>query len=85
MAVMLTENEVRQRLRNFAISRNGGRRHGSLSTLSDLAGTSRAYVSAVLKGDRPPSDKLLNLIGVERVSDYRQIKYRDKVRQPEQE
>lgn len=41
---------------------------GSLKAIADSAGVSQAYVCGVLKGQRPPSQKMLALIGYRRVA-----------------
>lgn len=43
------------------------------AALAFEAGVSECYVSRVLNGERPPSDKLLSLIGYRRVTAYEPI------------
>lgn len=40
---------------------------GSLKAIADAAGVSQAYVCGVLKGQRPPSQRMLDLIGYRRI------------------
>lgn len=48
----------------------------SVSDVADEVGVSRPYIASVLAGTRPPSDKILAYLGLERVvhpDEYREI------------
>lgn len=58
----LTDNEVRARISNVIQKTYGGKQR-----LAAMAwGVSPQYLSSVLMGRRPPSDKILNELGIAR-------------------
>jgi DNA-binding transcriptional regulator YdaS (Cro superfamily) len=63
---MLTEQEVRDRLRG-AVEQAGGQRR-----FADMHGFTPAYVNDVVHGRRALADRILAAIGVERVVSYRE-------------
>lgn len=71
----LTEDEVRESLR-VAIESAGGQRN-----FAKTYGFTPAYVNDVVHGRRAFADRILQAIGIERVTTY-QVSYREK---PEQE
>jgi transcriptional regulator with XRE-family HTH domain len=42
-------------------------KHGTQTKFAEASGFPQSYISAVLRGERRPSDKLLNAIGLDRI------------------
>lgn len=63
---MLSEEEVLERLRALVTYNR------KQADIAKQCGVSRAFLSAVLKGKKKPSQAILSLINVERVTAYRE-------------
>lgn len=73
---MLTEQDVRDRLR-AAVTAAGGQRR-----FAEAHGFTPAYVNDVLHGKRALADRILAAIGVKRTTIY-QVTYQDKAEPPQ--
>jgi len=62
----LTETEVIDRLRTLLDDKT------NQTSLAMMIGVTPQFITSVLRGRRPPSQKVLNLLGLERVVLYRE-------------
>lgn len=70
----MTVEDVRRRLR-YLIADMGGKQ----TSLAAELGCSDAYLSQVLSGKKPPSNAMLDAVGLERVTrvTYRRLRWHD--------